>query len=42
MMAISFWGLRSDFEVSWWLPNIALMVVAAAWTPTLLRRAAAA
>ena len=26
LMAISFWTLRLDFDPSWWLPNIYLMV----------------
>ena len=42
LMAISFWALRSDFTLSWWVPNVALIVVAVAWTPSLLRRVAAA
>lgn len=40
LMAISFWGFRADFELSWWLPNLALMGIAVAWTPALVRRVA--
>lgn len=28
-MALSFWSYYGDFSVSWWIPNIALMVVPA-------------
>lgn len=38
LMAVSFWALRSDFTLSWWLPNLALIAVAAWWTPVLFRR----
>lgn len=30
LMAISFWAIAGDFEWSWWLPNILLMVIPAA------------
>jgi Family of unknown function (DUF5360) len=26
LMAIAFWTLRRDFDLSWWLPNLALMI----------------
>jgi len=26
LMAISFWAIRRDFDVSWWLPNLYLLI----------------
>ena len=26
LMAVSYWALRADFAVSWWLPNLFLLV----------------
>lgn len=37
LMAISFWALRGDFSIGWWLPNIALMAIPAIWLWRLLR-----
>ena len=41
LMALAFWALRRDFDVTWWLPNAFLLVyplffagrVMRAWTP---------
>ncbi|WP_066651008.1 MULTISPECIES: DUF5360 family protein [Sphingomonas] len=37
LMAISFWALRSDFNWSWWFPNLLLMAVPLVWLPRLIR-----
>lgn len=26
LMAISFWAIRRDFDISWWLPNLYLLL----------------
>lgn len=26
LMAIAFWSMRRDFDLSWWLPNLYLML----------------
>ena len=37
LMAISFWAIRGDFNIGWWLPNLVLMAVPLVWVPKLLR-----
>ncbi|OYU16424.1 MAG: hypothetical protein CFE37_01600 [Alphaproteobacteria bacterium PA4] len=36
-MAIAFWTLVGDFNLSWWLPNLALLLWPLAWLPGLLK-----
>ncbi len=36
-MALSYWVLIGDFQLAWWLPNAALVVVPLAWLPQFLR-----
>ena len=33
LMALSFWSLRGDFDLAWWLPNTYLMI----WPLTIIR-----
>ena len=33
LMALSFWGLRRDFEIGWWLPNLYILI----WPLMLIR-----
>lgn len=35
-MAISFWAITDYFVLSWWIPNLLLMVVALWWVPRLI------
>ncbi len=37
LQAIAFWTLRSDFDVSWWTPNLYLLVYPLFFLPTLVR-----
>lgn len=37
LMAISFWALRKDFDLSWWLPNLYLVIWPIIFAPTLIR-----
>jgi Family of unknown function (DUF5360) len=32
LQALSFWALRGDFELGWWLPNLFLLLYPP-WTP---------
>ncbi len=36
LMAISYWTLTRDFDPAWWLPNLALIIVAIWWLPRLI------
>ncbi|MFM2410687.1 MAG: hypothetical protein RL481_1515 [Pseudomonadota bacterium] len=36
LMAISYWILIGYYDLSWWLPNLALMAAALWWTPKLV------
>jgi hypothetical protein len=40
LMALSFWVLRRDFELGWWLPNGFLLVYPLPYLVLLLRRPA--
>lgn len=31
LMAIGFWAIRGDFNPSWWIPNILLMILPIYW-----------
>lgn len=37
LMAISFWALTGFFDLSWWIPNLALMLVPAYWLARMAR-----
>ena len=37
LQAIAFWVLRSDFDISWWLPNLFLLVYPLFFIPGLIR-----
>lgn len=36
LMAISFWAIRGDFDVTWWAINLALMIWPWLYFPTLI------
>lgn len=38
LMAVSFWSFQSEFDPSWWVPNLALMGVAIWWMPRLINQ----
>lgn len=31
LMAIGFWAIRGEYNLSWWIPNLLLMIVPAFW-----------
>ncbi|QRG66442.1 DUF5360 family protein [Brevibacillus choshinensis] len=37
LQAIAFWAIRMDFDPSWWLPNLFLMLYPLLFIPRLLR-----
>ena len=37
LMAISFWAIRGDFDITWWVINLALMIWPWAYLPTLIK-----
>jgi hypothetical protein len=37
LMAISFWAIRGDFDVTWWIINLALMIWPWIYLPTLIK-----
>jgi len=37
LQAISFWVLRSDFDISWWLPNLFLLIYPLFFIPGFLK-----
>lgn len=37
LMAIAFWTLRRDFDATWWLPNLYLLLWPLGYLPALLR-----
>lgn len=39
LQAIAFWTLRSDFELSWWLPNLFLLIYPLFFIPRLIASA---
>ncbi len=38
LQAISFWVLRSDFDISWWLPNLFLLLYPLFFIPGFIKR----
>lgn len=36
LMAVGFWVIRGEFNASWWIPNLLLMMVPAYWLPKLI------
>jgi Family of unknown function (DUF5360) len=36
-MAITFWMIRGEFDISWWIPNLMLMAIPLFWIPRLIR-----
>ncbi|WP_028608415.1 DUF5360 family protein [Paenibacillus harenae] len=42
LQAIAFWGLRLDFDLLWWVPNLFLMLYPLFFIPKLMRVSAAA
>ena len=40
LMAIAFWALTGDFDVSWWIPNLLLRALPLYWLPRLIRELA--
>lgn len=37
LMAVSFWALRGDFDVAWWLPNVFLLLYPLWFLPRLIQ-----
>ncbi|MCA3255191.1 MAG: DUF5360 family protein [Alphaproteobacteria bacterium] len=35
-MAISFWAISGDFDLAWWIPNLALALLPIIWLPSLI------
>ena len=35
-MAISYWALAQEFSLSWWVPNLALLLLPMVWLPGLI------
>ena len=31
LMAVGFWAIREEYNLSWWIPNLLLMIVPAYW-----------
>jgi hypothetical protein len=40
LQAISFWVLRQDFDLSWWIPNLYLLIYPLFFIPAFLRKQA--
>lgn len=38
LMALAFWTIRRDFDISWWLPNLYLMLYPVYYIVTLSRQ----
>lgn len=38
LMALSFWAIRRDFDLGWWLPNLYLISWTSVVFPTLIRK----
>lgn len=36
LMAVAFWAIRGEFNPSWWIPNLILMVIPMIWIPKLI------
>jgi len=41
LQAIAFWALRADYDPTWWIPNLFLMIYPLFYIPTVLRSGAA-
>lgn len=41
LMALVFWALRADYDPSWWVPNLYLLLYPLAFLPSMLRERAA-
>jgi Family of unknown function (DUF5360) len=39
LMAVAFWTLRHDYELTWWLPNLFLLLYPLPFLPRLLKEA---
>lgn len=39
-MAVSYWALLGEFDASWWVPNLLLLVLPMLWLPQLVGTAA--
>ncbi|PYI54590.1 YvaD family protein [Paenibacillus flagellatus] len=37
LQAISFWSIRLDFDVSWWIPNLYLLLYPCFYIPALIK-----
>jgi len=37
LQAISFWALRNDFDISWWVPNLYLLIYPLFFIPRFLK-----
>ncbi|MNK55362.1 hypothetical protein D3C87_743730 [compost metagenome] len=37
LQAIAFWGIRGDFDLLWWVPNLFLMIYPLVYLPGLIR-----
>ena len=37
-MAVGFWALLGSFDLSWWVPNLILLLAPLIWLPALLRQ----
>jgi Family of unknown function (DUF5360) len=37
-MAISYWALLGDFQITWWIPNLALLLLPLVWMPQFFRK----
>ncbi|KOP81862.1 YvaD family protein [Cytobacillus solani] len=38
LQAISFWAFSSDFDITWWIPNLFLLIYPLFFIPNLLRK----
>ena len=39
LMAIAFWAIKGEFNPSWWIPNLILMILPLYWIPALMSKA---
>ncbi len=39
LQAVSFWFLRSDFDISWWIPNLFLLIYPVFFIPGFVKSA---
>ena len=37
LMAVAFWAIRGEYNLSWWVPNLLLMALPLIWLPSLIR-----